>query len=116
MVALAIGQMGLELETFLRLTPGQFEAAWLKFVEAKKEDREARELNEWQVARWQVWRTMCPPKKKTISQFDLVELPGDEELKAYLKKEQKKKQVRTPGQKEQDEKRFRALVKKWSNG
>ena len=111
-MSLAIGQMGMGLETFLQLTPHQFAQSYKKHLEAKREEIEAIELINWQVARWQVWRTLYPPDKKTANQFDILELPGDKELRERLKQNdleaRKKKQ---PVQR--DERRFRALAEKW---
>jgi hypothetical protein len=85
-----------------------------KHREQKHQERQDEELLRWSVARWQVWRAMCPPDKKTISQFDLIELRHDKELKEYLKKQKPKKQQRTPEEKKKDEQRFRTLADKWN--
>ena len=100
----ALGLMGMSLETYLGLTPSQFQRAYTLYLEKVKSDREHAENVAWQVGRWQVFRTLCPPQKKRISVFDLIELPGDE---AYKKAKAKGKA------KEKDEKRFRALAEKW---
>jgi len=103
-IGVALGMMGLSLETYLSLTPFQFQEAYNRYLEKVKSDREHAENVAWQVARWQVFRTLCPPQKKQISVFDLIELPGDE---AYKKAKEKAKA------KEKDEVRFKALAEKW---
>lgn len=72
-------------ESYLSLTPYQFQKAYELFIEKTNKDREQSELTAWQVARWQVWRTMCPPKKNKITVVDLIELPGDKPQKKELK-------------------------------
>lgn len=103
-ISLATGVMGMSLETYLQLTPYQFQKAYNNFIEKTKTDRQAHENVAWQVARWQVFRTLCPPKKKKINVFDLIELPGDELLR---------KPKTGGGRPEKDEARFRALAEKW---
>ena len=93
--------MGMSMETFLMLTPGQFHSAYNEFLNAVESDRRHRELVSWQVARWQVWRTLAPPDKKQISVRDLIELPGDE-----IEQKEVKQSTRE---------RFEELKKKWSN-
>ena len=88
MFGVAMGQMGLGLDDFLNLTPFEFEAIQSAYFEKIVADREWEENLQWQVARWQVWRNMCPPDKKQLSVIDLIELPGDEEIKAQIKQRQ----------------------------
>jgi hypothetical protein len=92
--------MGMSLETFLGLTPHQFHAARIKFIERVRKEREQAELTAWQVARWQLFRTLCPPKEKQIRITDLIKLPGDE---GYEK-------TKTA---ESTSERFNQLAKKW---
>ncbi len=106
-MAIATGRMGMGMETFLSLTPGQFADSYNEFREAEKERREADSLVQWQTARWQVWRTLCPPQGKKLSQFDLLDLPGDNEIKEAAKKKRKRNRP------ERDPERFRALKNKW---
>jgi hypothetical protein len=74
--------MGLSLETYLDLTPFQFSEVYKRFLERIEKEREWQELKDWQIARWQVWRTLCPPNdKKEYSVLDMLELPGDREAK-----------------------------------
>lgn len=74
--------MGLSLETYLDLTPFQFSEVYKRFLERIEKEREWQELKDWQIARWQVWRTLCPPNdKKEYSVMDILELPGDKEAK-----------------------------------
>ena len=96
--------MGMSYETYLRLTPLQFQAAYDAFLLKVSADREADELLSYNVARWTVWRTMCPPTKKRISVMDLISLPGDKEYKKSKK------------QKPASRLRFEKLKKRWSNG
>ena len=97
--------MGMSLDTYLGLTPYQFGLCWQKHQEQKQQERQAAELVQWQVARWQVWRSLCPPQKKKISQFDLITLPGDDQVK-----EQTTTAKKTAPR---DEHRFRTLADKW---
>jgi len=106
-IGVALGVMGMSLETYLGLTPSQFQRAYELYLEKIKSDREHSETVAWQVARWQVWRTLCPPKKKKISVFDLIKLPGDEQFKKAKKK--------TEGSPVKDEKRFAAIADKWKD-
>ena len=84
-IGVALGVMGMSYETFLALTPYQFRRAYELFIEKTYKDRDQAELNAWQVARWQVWRTLCPPEGKQISVMDLIELPGDNRMKKDIK-------------------------------
>jgi hypothetical protein len=91
--------VGLSLGDYLDMTPAQFAKAYEKFIEKTQKDREFTELVNWQVARWQVWRTLCPPPGEELSVVDLLELPGDRpEAKAGNKSTKK---------------RFEELAKKW---
>jgi len=76
-IAMATGVMGMSYESYLSLTPYQFRKAYELFLDKISKEREQSELTAWQVARWQVWRTLCPPEGKQISVLDLIELPGD---------------------------------------
>ncbi|PKQ69398.1 hypothetical protein BZG01_00220 [Labilibaculum manganireducens] len=105
MLAIAVGEMGLSLESFLSLTPFEFQEAYMCFLKRQINDREWEYLKSMRVARWQIWRTLCPPKSKQISLMDLVELPGDKEALEQLKDT---KEVST-------QERFEELNKKWSN-
>jgi hypothetical protein len=93
-VGIAVGQMGLALEDFLRLTPFEFSATykhWLKH-------NEHQERMEWERARWSVFKAMTPPNKKQITMLDLIEFPWEKEI---VKKTQSSKE------------RFEQLKKKW---
>ncbi len=75
--------MGLGLETFLDLTPFEFEAAHRRYIEKIERDREAELYQKMLVARLQLFRQLCPPVGKQIRITDLWELPGEaEERKA----------------------------------
>ncbi len=90
--------MGLSRPDWLALTPKQytiFRDAWYRRSSAKE-----REL--WEVARWQVFRTLCPPAKKQISIKDLIEFPWETEGKKSKK-----------GKEEKDPERFKELTERW---
>ena len=95
--------MGMSLEDYLGLTPYQFGKAYELFIQRIKRDREYTTNEMWQVARWQVFRMLCPPKQKRITIFDLIELPGDADLKKLKEANEPKK----------DQDRFRKLKDKW---
>ena len=84
-IGVALGVMGMSYESYLQLTPYQFRRAYELFIDKVQKERDQAELNAWQVARWQVWRTLCPPQGKQISVMDLIELPGDKRNKKELK-------------------------------
>lgn len=93
--------MGMSYETFMSLTHNQFiEAhdAWLIKVKA---DREHHELTAYRVARWHLWRTLCPPDQDKISEYDLLLLPGEEKPK------EETKEVKSTRE------RFETLAEKW---
>lgn len=79
MLATAIGQMGLGLETFLDLTPFEFQCVHRRFIEKIEKDREAELYQKLLVARLQLFKQLCPPKGKQIKITDLWELPGEAE-------------------------------------
>jgi hypothetical protein len=95
--------MGMSLETFLGLTPHQFRIARTRFFERISKERQQAELTAWQVARWQVFRTLCPPTEKQIRITDLVKLPGDEGFE-------------TPKPPESTKERFEKLADSWKDG
>lgn len=101
----------MSFDTWLKLTPAQFYKAYEDYQESEREKFEAEDLSRWRIARWQVWRTLCPPDKKSISQFDLITLPGDEAIKEYHK--QQKHEHKNKPKNPRDEARFRALVERW---
>lgn len=106
-MGIAIGQMGLDLESFLSLTPYEFQAVHTAFIKKTQSDRDWEEIKDLRVARWQVLKMLCRPQKKEISVYDLIELPGDKEQKERMKaadREQRKKS--TP-------ERFAELKNKW---
>lgn len=99
--------MGLSLDTYLDLTPFQFVEAYHSFMERIAKEREWHELKDWQIARWQVWRTLCPPNdKKEYSVMDVLELPGDKDA-------EDKKKAEAQGE-ESSRGRFEALKNKFS--
>jgi hypothetical protein len=87
-------------ETFLDLTPEQFTKAYELFIAKTNKDREAAERTAWEVARWQVWRTLCPPKGDRLSLLDLLTLTGE------------KKEVKTI---KPDRERAQKLAERWKD-
>jgi hypothetical protein len=59
--------LGICLDDFLDISPTEFMAIHDKWLEREK----LREQNEWVRARWQVFKTLCPPDKKQINVFDI---------------------------------------------
>ncbi len=99
--------MGLSLETYLDLTPFEFREAHRRFIERIEKDREASELNEWRRTRWLAWVTGNFDRNKAQSEFDILELPHDNELRAAL---EKKKHGESEASSRE---RFEALKNKW---
>ena len=75
--------MGLSRPDWLALTPKQYTI----FRDAWYRKSSAREHETWEVARWQVFRTLCPPAKKQISITDLIEFPWEKQEAAKPTKE-----------------------------
>lgn len=99
MIGIAVGQMGLGMETFLSLTPQQFTEAYTRFMEKV----EADDIQADRRARLIAFRTICPPAGKKLSIYDFWYIKGDEKIKQQQKKEQKPS---TRG-------RFEDLKKRW---
>ncbi len=97
MTGIAVGQMGLSLDTFLGLTPQQFELAYEKFIERI----EADDIQAERRARLVAFRTVCPPEGKTLSVYDFWYIKGDELMKQAAKPKPSKRN------------RFEELNKKW---
>jgi hypothetical protein len=73
--------MGLGLGDFLDLTPFEWIGIKARFIEYReKADRER-----WELARWKVFRTACPPQPKTagglLSPRDFILFPWELEDK-----------------------------------
>jgi hypothetical protein len=85
MTGIAVGQMGLSLETFRGLTPQQFNIAYEKFIERL----EADDIQAERRARLAAFRTVCPPPGKKLKLYDFWHIKGDEEIKKAEKKAQK---------------------------
>ncbi len=79
--AIAIGQMAMRLDDFLDLTPGEFQDAYTSFLEAEQ----SKFRTNWEIARWQVFQTLCPPNKKQIAITDLAKFPWEKENKNTTK-------------------------------
>lgn len=77
--------MGLGMETFLSLTPQQFNEAYDKFIERI----EADDIQAEKRARLIAFRTVCPPSGKKLSIYDFWHIKGDETIKQQQKKTQK---------------------------
>jgi len=92
--------MGLSRPDWLALTPKQYTI----FREAWYRKSSAREHETWEVARWQVFRTLCPPTKKQISITDLIEFPWETEGEKGKKGE---------AVKESSKERFENLKERW---
>ncbi|RKE02304.1 hypothetical protein [Marinifilum flexuosum] len=105
MMGIAVGEMGLSLETFLSLTPFEFQECYSAYLKKLNNDREWEYLKSMRVARRQVFRTLCPPPGKQISEFDLWELPGDNEIKDHQNE-------KTGGSTKE---RYEELKEKWNN-
>jgi hypothetical protein len=63
----------MSLDDFLAISPSEFSeiyASWLKLQETK-------EQNDWNRARWIVFKTLCPPDKKSINIFDIERFAWD---------------------------------------
>lgn len=65
--------MGLSRPDWLALTPKQYEL----FRESWHKRAAASERQTWEIARWQVFKTLCPPTKKQISITDLIRFPWE---------------------------------------
>lgn len=72
-IGIAVGQMGLALEDFLRLTPSEYNKAYESWLR----HNEMREKQEWERARWMVFKAMTPPKKQQITVYDLIKFPWE---------------------------------------
>jgi hypothetical protein len=86
-------------DDFLSLRPDEFEYLYRHYQETDIQRREESYRMQWESARWQVFRTLCPPDKKQITVYDLIEFPWE--------KEEIEKQKST-------EERFRQVVKKFN--
>jgi len=91
--------MGLSLETFLDLTPQQFEGAYERYIEKIETDDILLE----RVARKAVFKLLTPPEKKGVSLYDWWPIKGDRKARQEIKKKQK------PSTRN----RFEELNKKW---
>jgi hypothetical protein len=93
--------MGLGLGDFLDLTPFEWLGVKKRFIEARNTAFKER----WELARWTVFRTTCPPQPKMkgglISMTDFRLFPWEEEVKS--------------GKKEKDEARFLQMVEKFKD-
>jgi hypothetical protein len=70
----------MSLDTFLAISPSEFSEIYAKWIEVKEAEaeRERVKIQEaWEIARWTVWRTLCPPDKKELSVLDLREFSWD---------------------------------------
>ncbi|MGQ1889129.1 hypothetical protein ACT29H_01675 [Thermophagus sp. OGC60D27] len=77
LTGIAIGQMGLGLDTFLNMTPFEFAEAWQLWVKNKEHE----ERLAWERTRMQVFWTICPPQKKQITPYDINRFPWEREIK-----------------------------------
>lgn len=89
--------MGLSRPDWLALTPKQYSL----FRESWHKRGAERERETWEVARWQVFRTLCPPAKKEVSIKDIITFPWEKVSGA--------KTIAPPTNKE----RFETLKDRW---
>lgn len=98
-MAFAIGVMGLGLNDFLDLTPFDFIKAKCKYLEYQRDLQKER----WEIARWQVFRSTCPPtariKNGLLRPSDFIEFTWEEKVKKQVVKA--------------DQNRVNRLVEKW---
>lgn len=97
--------MGLSLDTYLALTPFEFREVHQRFIERIERDRESREIGEWRRTRWLAWSTGNYDRAKVESEFDILELPYDTELKAAREAKAEKETSSRD--------RYEALKNKW---
>jgi len=103
MTGIAVGQIGLSLDTFLGLTLQQFDNAYERYMDRIEADDIQAERN----ARLTAFRIVCPPEGKTLSLYDFWPIKGDEELKRLAKAAKKKKQKPSTAA------RYEQLKNKW---
>jgi hypothetical protein len=68
--------LGISLDDFLDLSPSEFSEAYESWLEVEK----IRDRNEWDRARWTVFKTLCPPEKKRITIFDIESFEWDPKM------------------------------------
>jgi len=99
-MAFGLGIMGLGLDCFLDLTPFEFITIKGKYLEQQHELQKER----WEIARWQVFRTVCPPQSKSkrglLGVKDFILFPWE-------KKEPDKKLQKA------DPEHVKRLIEKW---
>lgn len=71
--------MGLGLGDFLDLTPFEWTSIKRRFLEYQVKARQER----WELRRWQIFKTLCPPKGKGgyITLHDIEVFPWENEAK-----------------------------------
>ena len=91
--------LGLSRADFMALTPQQYGL----FRESHYKRGEREERDRWELARWSVFRQLCPPKGKTVSLKDIITFPWEEAASRAKAREK-------------DEDRFNRLVNRWTDG
>lgn len=86
------------LEDFLNLTPFEFRETWQAWVR----NTEHKEKQLWERTRWQVFRSLCPPKGNQLGLTDFIIFPWE------------KDKVAANEPKESTQDRFEALKNKWN--
>ena len=61
------------LDDFLDISPSEFTEIHERWIEREK----IREQNDWNRARWTVFKTLCPPEKKRINIYDIDQFDWD---------------------------------------
>lgn len=92
--------LGLSRADWIALTPQQYSL----FRESHYRRQQRDERERWELARWQVFRTLCPPSGKRISLKDIITFPWEAAPSGSHK----------GGEKNKD--RFDKLVKRWNDG
>lgn len=105
--------MGMGLETYLQLTPEETLDAYNAWMKQKNDEFSEKSLLQWRIARWQSWVALYPPKLKRASEFDILELRGDDELKEAIKKRKEEEKAKKKKAPMRDARRFRAITQKW---
>lgn len=61
------------LDDFLDISPSEFAEIYESWLEIEK----SKYQEEWNRARWMIFRTLCPPDKKQITIFDIERFDWD---------------------------------------
>lgn len=72
--AFALGRMHLSLNDFLELLPVEYLDAKIEFIKAENEKYQ----DGWERARWQVFRSICPPTGKKLRITDFIQFAWEQ--------------------------------------